>query len=55
MSTRLIIDGNAVYEIDEACEAGKRNAEKRTAAGCRQGAGRKQKEAAGSREKREKK
>lgn len=23
MSTRLIIDGNAVYEIDEACETGR--------------------------------
>ncbi len=48
MSTRLIIDGNAVYEIDEACEAGKARAEKRTVR-----AGRK--EAEGKQEKREKK
>lgn len=27
MSTRLIIEGNAVYEIDEDCQAYKRGAE----------------------------
>ncbi len=31
MSTRLIIDGNAVYEIDEACEAGKKRFAEETA------------------------
>jgi len=29
MATRLIIDGNSVYEIDEACEATRRNGVRR--------------------------